>query len=308
MGEATITWIVIILIIIGLRYFLKKKKTYRRDYSLGLKVAEEVQNLVKNKSYDKIEEIVKNQNINDITQIIDHLALSLKENELLNWNELKKSDLSKLTLGVFYLHLAWIARSHKLAKNVSSKKAEDFYDYLQLCELTFESISTNSLYEPELESRKIRLYMSLGDDSIASEYFHNISKKHPDFIWPFIHYSELVQPKWGGNIETLEKFYENLPDNFLIHSIVELKLILDSTIMNDNYFKKYNNNINDFAQKKVIRIDAELNSGNINSIHKYILYNYMESVTENVKLKDLRKKYQKLMDNNYTIYPYGLLN
>jgi len=308
MGEASITWIVIILIIIGLRFFLRKKKTYRRDYSLGLKVAEESQRLVKSKNYNKVEEIVKSQNLNDTTQIIDHLALSLKENELLEWNKLNESDLSKLVLGVFYLHLAWIARSHKLAKNVSSKKAEDFYDYLQLSEITFESISKNSIHKPELESRKIRLYMSLGDDSLASEYFYNISKNHPDFIWPFIHYSELIQPKWGGDIETLENFYENLPDNFLINSIVELKLILDSTIMSDNYFKKYNDNINDFARKKVTKIDAELTSDNTNSIHKYILYNYMESVSENLKLKDLRKKYQKLMDNNYTIYPYGLLN
>ncbi|MBO9703484.1 MAG: hypothetical protein J7604_24970 [Sporocytophaga sp.] len=308
MGEALITWGIIISIIIGLRYFFKKKKGYRRQYSLGLIAAEEVQKLIKNKAYSEAEKKIQNQSLNDITQIIDHLSLSLNEDELLKWDESENSDISKLTLGVFYLHLAWITRSHKLAKDVSQKDAEGFYDYLDLCEKTFESISADSFYRPELESRNIRLYMSLGDNSIASYFFDTVTKKHPDFIWPYIHYAELIQPKWGGAIEDLERFYESLPDNFLIRSIVELKLILDSNIMSDNYFVKYNNNINEFARQKVIKIDAELNLNSVSSIHKYILYNYMVAISEDLKLNDLSKKYQKLVDGKYTIYPYGLVN
>ncbi|WP_028980431.1 hypothetical protein [Sporocytophaga myxococcoides] len=308
MGEALITWGIIISIIIGIRYFFKKKKGYRRQYSLGLKVAEEVQRLIKNKDYSEAGKKIQSQNLNDITQIIDHLSLSLNEDELLKWDESEDSDISKITLGVFYLHLAWITRSHKLAKDVSQKDAEGFFDYLDICEKTFESVSADSFYKPELDSRNIRLYMSLGDNSKASDFFKTVTKNHPDFIWPYIHYSELIQPKWGGAIEDLDKFYESLPDNLLIHSIVELKLILDSIIMNDNYFIKYNDNISEFAREKVIKIDKELNSNNVSSIHKYILYNYMAAISENLKLNDLSKKYQKLVDGKYTIYPYGLLN
>ena len=308
MGEASITWLVVILIVFGIRYFFKTNKEYRREYSLDLKIAEEIQKLLKNKKYDLVEEKIKNQELNDITQIIDHLALSLKEKDLLAWKEAKESDVSKLTLGVFYLHFAWITRSHQTAENVSDEKAKGFFEYLELCKNSFDSISKDSFYKPELMSRNIRLYMSLGEDTLATNSFHEISESNPGFLWPFIHYAEFVQPKWGGNIEAVESFYENLPENLLIQSIVTLKLILDSTIMNDNYFKKYNDDIYDFALEKLMKIDTELDSKIINSVHKYVLYNYMDSIADDLRLKDVKKKYQKLMDTNYTIYPYGLLN
>lgn len=298
---------IIISISLVIRYFFKKKKGDRREYSLGLKAAQEVQVLIKNKDYNAAEKKVENQKLNDITQIIDHLSLSLKEDELLKWEELKKNDLSKLTLGVFYLHLAWITRSHKLAKNISQKQTQGFYDYLQLCETFFESISTDSFYGPEVMSRKIRLYMSLGNDFLATQYFNKLSENQPSFIWPYIHYSELIQPKWGGTIKDLEDFYQNLPSDFLIHSIVELKLILDSTIMSDNYFRKYCKDINEFAREKVLKIDSQFNFNQVNSIHKYILFNYMAVLSQDLGIRDLKEKYEKLMDNNYTIYPYGLL-
>ncbi len=307
MIEALITWTVIVLVIIGIRFLIRKNKGYRRKYALGLTIAEQIENFIKNKDYEAAERNIKNQSLNDITQIIDHLSLSLKEIELVQWEESQKTDFSKLTLGVFYLHLAWITRSHKLAKNVSNKKAEAFFDYLLLCEETFDTIGKESYFFPELQSRKIRLYMSLGDKNSAVECFQELCKSHPDFLWPYIHYSELIQPKWGGKIENIEKFYESLPNSFLIHSIVELKLILDAIIINDNYFKKYSNDLYGYARDKVVEIDAEYSKIQIISIHRYILYNYMEAIAEVVKLKSLQKKYEKLKDGQNTIYPHGLL-
>lgn len=299
--------IVGVLIIVGLFKFFKRKKDFRRDYTLGLKVAEEIQIYIKHKNYSTAEQKTQRQDLNNITQIIDHLSLSLSENELLSWNESSKSDLSKLALGTFYLHLAWITRSHKLAKNVSKNQAKGFFDYLQVSEDIYESISTDSPYNPEAESRKIRLYMSLGNMALATNYYNNLYNNLPEFIWPYIHYSELIQPKWGGTIENLEIFYESLPKDFLIHSIVELKLILDSTIMNDNYFRKYNSDIKEFARQKLIQIDEEYDKIQISSIHRYIFFNYMEALSDTLKLKSLKSKYKTLMDGNYTIYPYGLI-
>lgn len=304
-------WIISVFVVAGLYAVFfpnnKNNKKYRREYSLGLKIAQEIQTLIRNNNYSEVEQKVRNQNINDITQIIDHLALSLQEDELLQWNNSQQSDLSKLTLGVYYLHFAWIERSHKLAKDVSTKQAMGFYDYLKSCRETFETISTDSFYNPELESRKIRLYMSAGNSTLAKNCFHNLAENQPDFVWPFIHYAEIIQPKWGGTIEQVEQFYENLPNNFLIHSIAELKLILDAIIMGDNYFSKYNTDINAFAREKVLQIDTEYDNIEINSIHRYILYNYMAAVSEAVKLRKIKLKYEKLMNGKYTIYPYGLL-
>lgn len=306
MTEAIFTWAVIIGIV-GYLIYQKKKRGNRRDYSLGLKAAQEIRQSVRNKDYTKAENQFSTQDLNDTSQIVDHLALSMKEEELKAWGVSENSDISALCLGVFYLHMAWIERSHKLAKNVSGESADAFSHYLTLCERTFDEISVDSQWKPELESRLIRLYMSTGDMDLAMESFHRVNQQHPDFIWPYLHYAELIQPKWGGTIENVMAFYDSLPDDFLIHSLVELKLINDAIVIEENYFSKYTHDITDFASQKTDEIDNALNSIRLQSIHKYILYNYLEALTFQTGNERLRKKYTKLKGDHETIYPYGLM-
>jgi hypothetical protein len=294
-------------LILGLSSLFKKKKSDRRNYSLGLQSAEDIQVHVHKTEFDKAESKLKDQSLNDCTQIIDHLALSLEEPTLLAWNEATKSDFSKLSLGVFYLHKAWIARSHQFANTVSENDAVSFHDYLELCETVFDTISENATCLAELNSRKIRLYMGLGNEELAAECFKTVSEANPELIWPYIHYAEIIQPKWGGSFEVVEKFYKNLPDDFLIHSIVELKLIHDSILMEDNYFEKFNTNILTFANQKLTEIDEKLDHHVPDSIHKYILFNYMVAVCAHYSEKLLGAKYQKLMGDNFTLYPNGVL-
>lgn len=306
MTEAIFT-IAVIIGIIGYLIYQKKKQGNRRDYSLGLKAAQEIQQLVRNKEFDRAESEFSKQDLNDISQIVDHLSLSMEENELKTWKESMNSDLSSLCLGVFYLHMAWIERSHKLAKNVSDKGVEGFFHYLTLCEDTFEYISEDSEWKPELDSRLIRLYMSTGDMDLAIDTFHRVNQQHPDFIWPYLRYAELIQPKWDGTIENVMAFYDSLPDDFLIHSLVELKLINDSIVIEENYFSKYTSDITEFASKKIAEIDNALNSIELQSIHKWMLYNYLQVVAFEVNNKRLRNKYTKLKGDHETIYPYGLV-
>ena len=306
MSTSLIGWAVVAIVIFGIRAFLKKNKTYRRNYALGLKVAEEIQVLVSKGAYKQAETLFKNQTLNDITQITDHLALSLKEDVLKAWQVSENSDFSKLSLGVFYLHQAWIVRSHKLADEVSDNNAEGFFDYLQMSETTLHTIPENSILNAEVSSRKIRLYMSLSEPEKATECYKYVTTKYPDLVWPFIHYAEMIQPKWGGTIDEVIAFYEGVPNDFLIKSIVELKLVLDAIVIGDNYFEKYNKELTDFAIEKILEIDEKLASIKITSIHKYILYNYMEAISNNVNRNDIRKKYITLMEGNYTLYPYGL--
>ena len=239
--------------------------------------------------------------------MIDHLALSIKGKKLKAWQETENTDFSKLTLGVFYLNQAWIVRGNNLSDEVSDDKTVSFNNYLHLSKSIFSLISENSVYEAELYSRKIRLHMGLNDNETGYSYFKKVSQKYPDLIGAFIHYSELIQPKWGGSIDEVVNFKEGLPDNFLIKSIIELKLIMDAIVINDNYFVKYNEDLNDFAIEKILKIDKELLTNDLTSIHKYILYNYMEAISNNTNRRDLRTKYLKLVDGNYTIYPYGLI-
>ena len=305
MSISLIVWVIIGIVIL-LWFVLKKKKGNQRDYSLGLKIAEDIQAFIKNKTYSEAEALIEKADVNDITQVVDHLALSLKEEDIVAWKKSSNSDFSKISLGVFYIHLAWISRSHQLAKDVSESSAESFHKYLLLCDGEFSELSESSIFQSEMYSRMIRLQMSLNDTSLATDYFTQVTEASPDLIWPYIHYAEMIQPKWGAELQELEVFYESLPANFLIKSIVELKLILDSIGCDDNYFKKYNGNIKAFAAEKIKLIDTESQNADLSSIHRYILFNYMWALSDSIGNKPLLKKYAKLVGGNFTIYPFGL--
>ena len=132
MGTSAFIWVIIAGFVLIIIYSKFKKKSYRRDYSLGLPAAQKAQQLIKGNQFNEVEELVKQQSLNDITQIVDHLALSLEEDQITGWQEQQESDLSHLVLGVYYLHMAWITRSHKLASEVSSKSAQGFFEFLEL--------------------------------------------------------------------------------------------------------------------------------------------------------------------------------
>ena len=300
--------LVFALVLFAVLRLVKGKKNHRRDYTLELQSAEEAATFIKEGQYRKAEALVEKQELNDVTQIVDHLALSLEEKELLNWNQSQPSDLSKLSLAVYYLHIAWISRSHKLASSVSNKAAEAFFHYLQLAEETFSPVPEGSFYYPEVESRKIRLYMSVDEKDWADHHFSHVTSTHPDLLWPYIHYAELIQPKWGNSLEELLTFYEALPNNFLIKSIVELKLIWDSFVMDANYFHRFQPNLKAYALKKITEIDQAIEAKPPQSVHKFILYNYMEAIADHIGMKTIEKKYKALKNNHNTIYPHGLLH
>lgn len=87
--------------------------------------------------------------------------------------------------------------------------------------------------------------------------------------------------------------------------MVRLKLVSDSMLLEDNYFDDRTENIREFALESIRAIDEALESQNPASIHRYVLYNYMEAVAGTLNEKELRKKYISLVDGNQTIYPYG---
>ncbi|AGC78494.1 hypothetical protein LX97_02818 [Nonlabens dokdonensis] len=300
--------LVVFFILLVFRAIKNRKDNKRRDYSLGMSAAVNTALLIKEKKYEHAEELVRKQTLNDRSQIIDHVALYIEEDDLKHWELVTESNLSRLCLGTFYLHMAWISRTHKLAKNVSNKKAMDFFSYLELCEESYLKIQEKSHYKAELCSRSIRLYMSLSSKDTATDYFNEVTTNHPNLLWPYLHYAEMIQPKWYGSTEEVIDFYTKLPNDFLIKATTTLKLILDAVIIGENYFKKMDNNLKNFAENQINTIDQEVTRQPIDSIHRYILYNYMEAIASHYNLKDMSSKYRKLKNSHDTIYPYGLIS
>lgn len=291
-------------------YFFKRKnknKTFKKDYHFGLPSAIQAGKALQAKKYDEVNQILASAELNDRSQIVDHLALSSDEKELQAWMEASNNDESKLILGTYYLHQAWVARSHAYAENVSEANANRFFELLQQSQFMFERMDDSETYEAEQWSRRIRLNMSQEEPEFARDLFESVSQKYPTLVWPYIHYAELIQPKWVGSVEEVEAFYAQLPSDFLIHSIIELKLLVDGLQMGENYFSKQNEDLMALAGQRLVEIDAAINSQRLDSVHKYILFGYMERLSDSVGNPALREKYLKRIQTNFALYPYGLM-
>ena len=276
------------------------------DITFGNKAIASIINYLNTKNYTKAENAIQQLNPDDFTATLDAIGLKVATDSLKKWEEnTTNPELVQLGLGVHYLHKAWIARSHEYASNVSQKKAENFYDLLAIAEDYFSLISKESPYAMEKYSRMIRLTMSQdGYTSEATTYFDLAAENNKDFFYPYIHLAEVLQPKWGGNQQLITDFINTLPDHFLIKNTVKLKLLLDSYICSENYFE---GDLEYTTHKILYEIDSKIDKEQINSIHKYMLYNYMKELASMLNKKKLVNKYKKASKNYPTLYPYGVI-
>ncbi len=81
-------------------------------------------------------------------------------------------------------------------------------------------------------------------------------------------------------------------------------MLLDSYICSENYFE---GDLDYTAHKILYDIDSKIDNQQINSIHKYMLYNYMKEIASMLNKKKLVSKYKKASNNYPTLYPYGVI-
>ena len=301
-----------ILPVLGVLFFIRKLlKTLRApaiNYAFGRKDIEVISLFISNKKYEQAETMLFNFNSDDLTQAIDHIALTLSEKQLKNYCEnCNRNALSSLVLGSWYLHNAWKIRGHKVASELSTKQFEAYVENLRLSAPLLQAAISESWLSSEALSRLIRVNMGLGySDEIEALYEASI-KSDPKHLWTYIHYSEAIQPKWGGSIQQVQNLLDKLPDDYLIHTTVRLKLLYDSFMSQENYFKLGDNP--DDEEKFVVdvasAVDAELNANPPESIQKFVLFGYMYLMSQFID-KTVQKKYKKLIGNNYSLYPFGI--
>jgi tetratricopeptide (TPR) repeat protein len=168
------------------------------------------------------------------------------------------------------------------------------------------SINKNSPFIEEANSRLVRHYMGEGNLEKSKEYFKKTIALNNENIWVYIHYSEVIQPKWGGNLKDIKDLLNNLPKRKLIKQIISLKLALDSYISNENYFGGTMEELDNIANQLLVEIDRQVTKSPPISIHRYIVYNYLFALAEELKNNPLQfKNYQK-MNEFFTLYPYGI--
>ncbi len=308
MLEVIITWICFFLIYLGYKY-LRKKYKKNIDLSLGVSEINEIKLLIEKKQFDEAERLILKLNADNLTQTLDCIGLTINTSVLLEWKEKSKNiEISNLFLAVHFNHKAWIARSHSFSRFVSKKNEDKFFDYQSKSVEYFEQISEPSVFISEVYSRLIRVEM--GYYGYCDEVAYNFEKAiniDETNLWAYIHYCEAIQPKWGGNLELISKLLKSLPDITLIQHTVRLKLLLDSFIISENYFGGSMIHLENIAKDELQKTDKELSNKSISSIHRFMLYNYMKLLADQVDNNELAKKYKALSKNYHTLYPYGVI-
>lgn len=307
------TNIIVVLVLAGIvwaayRFFFSSKPS-KVDYSFGNEHLKKILVLVRASKYAEAETAFKQLDSNNLTQVCDYLALSLNEKTLMNFHDNSKDkSLSGLILGVYFSHAAWKARGNAYADKVSDGQADIFGENLLRASEYLKLVVSDPYYGTEANSRMVRVCMGLGEMTIAREYFHACRNKDINHLWNYIHYSELIQPKWGGDIKEISAFYETLPDNKLIKTIVRLKLMYDGYLVGQNYFDPEMDIESYYTEFKpeFLRLDAEGSIMNLPSVHKYIAIGYMTLIADTLGEKALFQKYWKLLNGNLPLYPFGI--
>lgn len=302
----------ILPIVAGLFFIRKVFKALRApaiNYAFGRKDIEVISLFISNKKYEQAETMLSHFNSDDLTQAIDHVALTLNEKQLKNYYENNdKNALSSLVLGAWYLHNAWKVRSNKVASELSTKQFESYVEHLRLSGPLLQAAINESWLASEAHSRLIRVSMGLGYSEAVEEHYRASIKENPEHLWTYIHYSEAIQPKWGGSVEQVQNLISSLPSNYLIRTTLRLKLVYDSYISDENYFNLSDDpeEVNKFVADVASAVDTEIDANPPESIQRFVLYGYMYLMTQFID-KTVQKKYKKLIGNNYSLYPFGIM-
>ncbi len=294
-----------VAIFLFLKWFRGSKKV---DYSFGDPTIKKLKSLIDSGAYADAETEIYSLNSDMLTQALDYIALSVNEKKIMKWqNNSTSTEVPTLLLGVHYIHQAWLSRGHSVAEDVSPEGIDGFQFYQDKAFEQLTEISDHSKLSTEAYTRLIRAHMGYGQVEEAKEFFTKAVAKDPNKLWPYIAYSEVIQPKWNGNIEMIQELMAALPSRRLTQQIVELKLIYDSMQSEENYFEGSMEDLKKRASKLLNTIDNELLKKEETSIQRYVLYSYMFVTANDINQKAMSEKYFKKMNNYYTLYPFGLM-
>lgn len=280
----------------------------KQDYSFGLKEAKNIKKEILKGEYEKAEKMIHSLSSANLSQTMDCLSLNIGEKTLEKWYEKSaQSEVSTLALGIFYGHKGWKIRGHGYAFDVKEKDALSFHDYQTKSEKLLNKITQQKKMIAEAQARLIRVHMSLGNLPKASSCFQNCIQLNANHLWAYIHQCESLQPKWGGDQQNINEFLNNLPKNTLIQQVVALKLTIDSFVAGENLFGDNEMDIKLRAQNTLKKIDQALEMNPLNSIHKYLIFGYMASISQELNDTQLLNKYYAKMHDYYALYPFGIM-
>lgn len=303
-----------IIILFGLvaYYFYQKRTPFsgkKVDYSFGEANLQKIKSKLEEQEFTSAEFLIYELDPDELRQVIDHVTLNGVGKTILDWKEaLPNSQLANLFLGVFYIHQASLNRGNSPLDALPPEQKKLFFEYSDKAKDLLEKVDSDDELKTEAYAQLLRIAGTTGDFESANVYFDKCLKLNPNHLWAHIEYAENIQPKWGGNLEIIEKFIDDLTDDPLVNQTVYLKMVWDSVLANENLFGGTMQDLKQQAKALLFEIDAEVNNHPPSSIQKYVLYNYMTVVSEEFGIRALNQKYNKMMDGNFTLYPFGIMH
>lgn len=310
-GTVLILALILAVKIFFLRRFIKSlfAPNPANDFTFGNKDLLQISKAITKSDFTNAEQRLRQLDSDNLSQAVDHIVLCCTEKQLKKFYDSGNGRAAaSLLLGARDLYMAWKLRGHKAASELKDKQFAGFVEHLKLSGPKLQEACATGWTSAEANSRLIRVHMSLGYADAAEDCFKAAVKADPTHLWAYLHYAECIQPKWGGSIEQVQQFMQTLPDHYLIRTAVRLKLMYDSYMSSENYFNLGDSadEVNKFVEDMMRAVDAELTAGPPASVHRYILYGYMYVLT-GIACKEFEKKYKKLLNGNYTLYPFGIL-
>jgi len=293
-------------------YLYQKRPTFagkKVDYSFGDVQVQKIKSKLDEQEYTSAEFLISQLDADELRQAIDHVTINGIGKTILDWKEtLPDSQIANLFLGVYYIHQASLNRGNLPLDALSKKQEELFFEYSDQARDLLETVEDDKEFRAEAFAQLLRVAGTTGDFESADFYFDKCIELNPNHLWAHIEYAENIQPKWGGNLEIIEKFIDDLTEEPLVNQTIYLKMVWDSVLANENLFGGTMQDLKQQAKELLFEIDAEVNNHPPTSIQKYVLFNYMTVVSEEFGIRALNKKYNKMMEGNFTLYPFGIMH
>lgn len=293
-------------IIFILRHYFKRRPALQIDYSFGNPKFISIQKAITASRFTEAESLIRAENVTMRTLAIDHLALTCTSEEIQAWvSEEGGIGFDGLTLAAHYGFSNWsfelnhsFAQASKTAQRAFTLNRENATQHLDL-------IENYRLYFFEKQLRLIRLKTVNGEIDAAWNHFIAASNQEPDAFFPYLYVAESIQPKWGGDLNRVQRLLSLLPEIPEVRMSVMLKLIHDSFIHNENLFGGSMEELITFATEQLKHIDQELEKSAPENEIKFFLYNYMVVNSERLGNKVMKNKYVLASKGYTTLFPYG---
>lgn len=301
-----------ILLIAFVGYYLYQKRPKflgtKVDYSFGNPELRKIKSKIDEGEYTSAEYLIQQLDGDELHQVVDHVTLNGTGEPLLKWKEEHpNSQIADLFLGVYYMHYAALNRGYDFNPKLSNKQEDLFFEYSDKAADILETIDQDDIINAEAYARLVRILGITNDYEGAQHFFDKCIKINPNHLWAHIEFAELTQPKWGVDLLNTNQFIDDLTEEPLVNQVIYLKLVWDSVLSKQNLFGGTLGDLKQQAKELLFEIDAEVNNTPPTSIQKYVLYNYMTVVSEEFGIKALNQKYNKLMNGNFTLYPFGIM-